>query len=81
MFHTYLNLVGATITAVAKDTTLQQYLVVSRELQVRGERGQGKESESDNGQPPVAPPPTAISQRPCRCGLRPQELPDAAPHM
>jgi len=33
MFQTYLTLVGATITAVAKDSTLQQYLSVSRELQ------------------------------------------------
>lgn len=33
MFQTYLNLVAATITAVAKDATLQQYLSVSRELQ------------------------------------------------
>jgi hypothetical protein len=41
MFQTYLTLVGATITAVAKDATLQQYLVVSRELQVGGVPGWG----------------------------------------
>jgi hypothetical protein len=35
IFQTYLTLVGATITAVARDATLQQYLAVSRELQVR----------------------------------------------
>jgi len=35
MFQTYLTLLGATITAIAKDSTLQQYLGVSRDLQVR----------------------------------------------
>jgi hypothetical protein len=35
IFQTYLALVGATVSAVAKDAALQHYLALSRELQVR----------------------------------------------